>query len=358
MKIELSVDQFLELGQLAGGAFAPLTGFMHEADFNRVVKEMRLESGALFPLPVVLDLDKDVAHSAADHAEVELWFEDQLMGWLEPGTPYSADKRSVAESVFGTSDIAHPGVRFLFDGGDWLLGGNVRLSRPGEGRAFSASLPPVQTRARFREKGWETVVGFQTRNVPHRAHEQLQRVALEHVDGLFIQPLVGRKKAGDYTREAILAGYRVMVDQFYPEERVELGVLTTAMRYAGPREAVFHALIRRNYGCTHFIVGRDHAGVGGFYGKYEAQELVMKHAEELGIRIMPLNGPFHCKKCQGIVSEWTCRHLIEAPEFVEQISGTDVRGYLTRAETPPSWIMRPEVFDAVKGLDMFIGESE
>ena len=200
-------------------------------------------------------------------------------------------------------------------------------------------------------------MGFQTRNVPHRAHEYLHRTALEHVDGLFIQPLIGRKKKGDYTREAILAGYRALLDGCYPEDRVELGVLTTAMRYAGPREAVFHAIIRRNYGCTHFIVGRDHAGVGGYYGDYDAQWLATSFEGELGIRIMPLNGPYHCHVCEGTVTEQTCRHFVTDPDSVVPISGTEVRNYLRAREDPPAFMMRRSVAQALHAVPLFIEDE-
>lgn len=357
MHLDLTPDQALELGQVAEGALAPLDGFMGERDFLATVEDMRLADGSLFPLPVVLDLDEATARRVGSASRVDLNWGGTTVGHIEPAEAWTVDKSRVVERIYGTAETAHPGVRFFMEGGDWFVGGRVGLTDAGRELLFPDGATPDVTRRRFAEKGWTTVAGFQTRNVPHRAHEQLQRVALEHVDGLFIQPLVGRKKAGDYTPEAIVAGYRALISEFYPTGRVEFGVLRTAMRYAGPREAVFHALIRRNYGCTHFIVGRDHAGVGSYYGKYDAQRLAIAHAEELGVRIMPLNGPYHCRRCDGIVSEASCRHLHEEPDAISHISGTDVRAYLRDERTPPSWVMRTEVFAALAGLELFIAED-
>jgi sulfate adenylyltransferase len=190
--------------------------------------------------------------------------------------------------------------------------------------------------------------------VPHRAHEYLQRVALELCDGLFIQPLVGRKKRGDYTPEAVLGGYKALITNMLPRERVLLGVLSTAMRYAGPREAIFHAIIRRNYGCTHFIIGRDHAGVQSFYGKYDAHALAKKFAAELGITILALHGPFHCRICDGIATEKTCPHIETQPDAVTEISGTLMRQLLSEATMPRPELMRPEVIAAISDLPMFV----
>jgi sulfate adenylyltransferase len=216
-------------------------------------------------------------------------------------------------------------------------------------------LTPEETRAEFKARGWKTVVGFQTRNVPHRAHEYLQRVALETIDGIFVQPLVGRRKVGDYTPQAIMCGYRTLIGTFLPRERVVLGILSTVMRYAGPREAVFHAIIRRNYGCTHFIVGRDHAGVGSWYGEYDAHELTRQFGSELGIEILHLRGFFFCPICDGIVTEKTCPHL--GTPSARAISGTDMRRILVDGAVPDPRLMRPEIVAALKGVPLFIGEG-
>jgi sulfate adenylyltransferase len=218
-------------------------------------------------------------------------------------------------------------------------------------------LSPDETRSYFKKQGWSTVVGFQTRNVPHRAHEYLLRRALEQADGLFIQPLVGTKKRGDYTHMAILTAYRALIDEFLPKERILLGVLSTAMRYAGPREALLHAIIRRNHGCSHFIVGRDHAGVGDFYGKYEAQELTRHFDGELGIQILRLPGPFHCTVCDEIVTEKTCPHAERAPDTTQQVSGTLLRSMLMENGTAAPALIRPEIVKSIRGLQIFIDEE-
>jgi len=219
-------------------------------------------------------------------------------------------------------------------------------------------LSPAETRALFERKGWKTVAGFQTRNIPHRAHEYLQRVALELVDGLFIQPLVGRKKRGDFAPEAILTAYRSLIEGFYPADQVHLDILTTAMRYAGPREAVFHAIIRRNYGCTHFIVGRDHAGVGDFYGKYDAHQLTQRFDGELGIEILRLKGPFHCAICDTIATENSCPHETTSPGAVTHISGTDMRAMLSGGRDPEPHLMRWQLIETLRGQPLFIEEDE
>jgi sulfate adenylyltransferase len=194
--------------------------------------------------------------------------------------------------------------------------------------------------------------------VPHRAHEYLQRVALEHVDGLFLHPLVGKKKRGDFTPEAVITGYRALIDEFYPSDRVLFGILTTSMRYAGPREAVFHAIVRRNYGCTHFVVGRDHAGVGDFYGSYDAHVLTQRFDGELGIEILRLRGPYHCKMCDSIVTDKTCRHGTTQPDAITQISGTDMRAMLSAGGNPDPNLMRPQIIEALRDVQLFIEEED
>ena len=357
-EIVLDRFQYLELEKLALGAFRPLDGFMTEDEFLHVVSDMRLPTGDVFPLPVVLDLTAEEARRIRGRPRVTLLFGDEEIGEVRPTSIFTCDKAAVAEKVFGTADRDHPGVGFFLRGGDWFVGGPVSLAKRARLEIHDDELTPAETRAVFGERGWRTVVGFQTRNVPHRAHEYLQRIALERADGLFIQPLVGRRKAGDFTPQAILKGYHALIDRFYPKDRVLLGILTTAMRYAGPREALFHAIIRRNYGCTHFIVGRDHAGVGGYYGKYAAHELVRRFDGELGIEVIRLHGPYYCRLCDGIVTERTCPHESSRPEAVHHISATDMRRMLTGGTVPDRRLMRPEVVEALRGVPLFIRESE
>lgn len=357
-KLSLTKTQYLELEKLAFGAFRPLTGFMTEAEFTAVVDTMLLPGGEVFPLPVVLDVSAQDADRLADAEEIALFFDGKRVGTVAAHGIYTCDKGPVARKVYGTDDPKHPGVAHFLRMGSHFIGGPVHLDQQLSFEFSDFELTPAQTRALFRERGWNTIVGFQTRNVPHRAHEYLQRVALEHVDGLFIQPLVGRKKRGDYAPEAILASYQALIDGFYPPQRVALGILTTSMRYAGPREAVFHAIVRRNYGCTHFIVGRDHAGVGNYYGKYEAQDLTRRFDGQLGIQIMRLHGPYHCAICDGIVTEQTCPHETTAPQAVTHISGTDMRAMLSGGTTPDGHLMRSAIIDSVKGLPLFIDKDE
>ena len=352
VSINIERDQYLELEKIAIGVFSPLTGFMSEKEFVSVVENLRLPSGEVFSLPVVFDVDESCAISIRDADVVELVFEGTAVGRLKPQDFFSCDRRHIAKKLYGTEDPAHPGVKNFYGLKPVFVGGQIELLRRSQFDISQYELSPSETRQIFKELGWKRVVGFQTRNVPHRAHEYLLRVALEHSDGLFVQPLVGRKRIGDYTPDAIMRGYRALIGNYLPAQRIVLGILSTVMRYAGPREAVFHAIIRRNYGCTHFIVGRDHAGVGEWYGLYDAHELTRQFDGELGIEIMRLKGPYHCEKCDGITTENTCDHM--GTDFVEQISGTYMRRILSEGKQPDPHLMRQEVVDALKGIETFI----
>jgi sulfate adenylyltransferase len=357
-QITLNRRQYLELEKIALGAFAPLTGFMKEEEFHSVVEAMRLPDGQPFPLPVVLDLKKEQAPLARKGDSLKLVFDGVEVGQVVPESVFFCDKKRVSERIFGTPDPRHPGVAHFLAMGDCFVGGAVRLERRVRFEFSDYEFTPSETRAYFARKGWKTVVGFQTRNVPHKSHEYLLRLALEMADGLFIQPLVGRKKYGDYTAEAILTGYRALIEGFLPRQRVHLAILSTAMRYAGPREAVFHAIVRRNYGCTHFIVGRDHAGVDNYYGKYEAHELTRRFEGELGIQILTFCGPFHCSICGGIVTERTCPHAEENPQAIRQVNGTDIRSMLTNGGSCTPELIRPEILESVRHVPLFIEKEE
>lgn len=354
----LNKRQYLELEKIGLGAFSPLDGFMPEATFRSVVSDMRLPSGAVFPLPVILDVDARTADTIVPGRALCLRYDGALVGEVEVGDVYTCDKAAVAEKVYGTCDQAHAGVAHFHRMGSHFIGGRVRLLERVSFEFSTYELTPAETRRRFVENGWQTIAGFQTRNVPHRAHEYLQRTALELVDGLFIQPLVGYKKKGDYRPMAVLAGYQALLRTCFPPSRVVFGVLSTSMRYAGPREAIFHAIIRRNYGCTHFVVGRDHAGVGGYYGKYDAHALTRCLAGELGIEVLRLSGPFYCRACGAIATEKTCRHVEEAPELTHEISGSDMRRLLSGESPPAPELMRPEVVASLRGMRLFVEEDE
>ena len=357
-QLDLNKRQYLELEKIGLGALAPLDGFMSEAAFRSVVTDMRLPDGAVFSLPVFLDVDARTASSIAPGRTIALHYEGAAVGEVDVADVFTCDKTEVASHVYGTSDPAHAGVAHFLRMGTHFVGGRARLIRRVAFEFSSHELTPAETRQRFADNGWQTIAGFQTRNVPHRAHEYLQRTALEFVDGLFIQPLVGYKKKGDYQPQAVLAGYEALLRSCFPPSRVVLGVLSTSMRYAGPREAVFHAIIRRNYGCTHFVVGRDHAGVGGYYGKYAAHALTRRFDGELGIDVLRLCGPFYCRACGSIATEKTCRHVTDAPEMTHEISGSDMRRLLSGESEPAPELMRPEVVASLKGMRLFVEEDE
>ena len=356
MQLALHRRQYLELEKLALGVFAPVRGFMSQKEFSSVVQDMHLTGGEPFPLPIVLDVTAEQARALESVARAELTFNGETVGELDVESIFDCDKREAAEKIYGTTDTRHPGVRGFFSLGTHFVGGPVRLHRRAGFDFSEDEWTPAETRAWFGKRGWKTIAGFQTRNVPHLGHEYLLRLALEQCEGLFIQPLVGRKKSGDFTTASVLASYRALIEGFLPSGRILLGVLSTAMRYAGPREAVFHAIIRRNYGCTHFIVGRDHAGVGDYYGKYAAHDLTREFDGRLGIEILRFAGPFHCARCGSIVTERTCPHEAAFPEAVRHISGTDMRGILLKGEG--SDLMRPEIVRSVAGLALFIDEEE
>jgi sulfate adenylyltransferase len=337
--VRLTARQMSDLNLLGNGALSPLDGFMGRADYERVLKEMRLESGLPWSLPVTLAVDAATAPS--EGAQAALFdASDRLVGVMDVREVYGYDKRREAREVYRTEDEAHPGVLAMYGQGDVLLGGPVTVM-PDAHQPGPHELSPTQTRAAFQERGWRTIVGFQTRNPVHRAHEYIQKCALEIVDGLLLHPLVGETKSDDVPADVRMRCYEVLLDNYYPKGRVQLAALPAAMRYAGPREAIFHALVRKNYGCTHFIVGRDHAGVGSYYGPYDAQELFDQFAPgELGILPLKFENSFFCRRCAGMASEKTCPHTVDDRVA---LSGTAVRNMLRAGELPPPEFSRPEV---------------
>jgi sulfate adenylyltransferase len=342
-QIPISSHTLSDLYLIAVGGLSPLTGFMGRADYESVLERMSLAGGLPWSVPVVLPAAETGA--LAEGGEAALIAPDgQLAGIVRIDEIYAWDRDREAQAVYATTDRAHPGVAKLDTMGDHLVGGSVTWLYPDDISGFAEyHMTPAQTRAEFAKRGWKTVVAFQTRNPVHRAHEYLQKCAMETVDGLLLHPLVGDTKSDDIPADVRMRCYEAILEHYYPQSRVLLSVLPAAMRYAGPREAIFHAIMRRNYGCTHFIVGRDHAGVGNYYGTYAAQEIFgMVDADVLGIEPMMFEHAFFCNRCGQMVSQKTCPHGKENHVF---LSGTKVRELLSRGKRPPAEFSRPEVAD-------------
>ena len=341
-RLALPVRPLSDLEMIAVGAFSPNAGFMTSADYRSVVKDMHLARGLPWSLPVTASASREDARSF-EGKQIALTDEaGNAIGVMDVEEAFEYDKQEEARLVYRTEDAAHPGVAAVYGQDEMLLGGPVTVfNRQQHTEFLQHRRDPKQTRALFAEKGWKTIVGFQTRNPVHRAHEYIQKCAMETVDGLLLHPLVGATKDDDIPADVRMACYEALLADYYPANRVLLSVFPAAMRYAGPREAIFHALVRKNYGCSHFIVGRDHAGVGDYYGTYDAQMIFEKFEDdELGIWPMKFEHSFFCKKCGSMASAKTCPHGRE--EHVH-LSGTQVRQMLTEGTEPPSEFSRPEV---------------
>lgn len=346
--ITLDRDHLFDFSNLARGVYSPLDGFMSRNDFLKVLNDLSLEQGTPWPLPIVLDIDIELADEIGPGERLGLKRPDGTpLGLVDVDGVYRYNEQETCRKLFGTTDEDHPGVRMIDDKGPFFVGGPIKAFGDALPRNGRYDLTPTESRVLFKHRGWETIVGFQTRIVPHRAHEYLQKSALEHLDGLFVQPKIGEKKAGDYTNEAILHGYESLIKHYYPEDFVALSMFKSRMWYAGPREAVFDSIVRKNYGCTHFIIGRDHAGVGDYYGDFEAQRL-FDEIGSIGIEPLFYHYAFYCNFCDGIVSEKICPH--DSKHRIEP-SGTNLRKMLSDEETPPPELMRPEVAETILNLD-------
>ena len=341
--VTLNARDLADLEMLASGAFSPLTGFMSEADYLRSRDELRLANGVPWSIPITLAAEESTARTLKPGQEIALATDSgQRIALMKVTEIYRVDRAKEATAVFGTAEEAHPGAKNVTSMPPFCLAGPVTLIDEIPGRSFlEYRLEPRQTRAAFRERGWKKIVAFQTRNPTHRAHEYIQKAALEICDGLRLHPLVGETKGDDVPAAVRMETYKVLLELYYPKNRAMLSVMPAHMRYGGPREAILHAIVRRNYGCTHFIVGRDHAGVGSYYGTYDAQKMFDRfEPAEIGITPLKFENTFWCHKCEGMASYKTCPHT-DADRLV--LSGTKVRELLRAGQAPPPQYTRPEL---------------
>ena len=351
--VNLSAWQQCDLEMIGCGAMSPLEGFMGEADYNSVCDNMTLADGTVWPLPITCAVDDSAADKISAGDRVRLLDDaDRLLGYLNVSEKFQQDKSRAATKAFGTDDVAHPGVKVLMASPDTCLAGSIDVVTPKHDPMFpDHRLTPVRTRAEFERRGWKTIVAFQTRNPIHRAHEYLTKCAQEMTDGLLIHPLMGATKDGDISPEVRMKCYEVLIEKYYHADHTMLAIMPAAMRYAGPREAIMHAILRQNYGCSHIIIGRDHAGVGKYYGTYDAQK-IFDSLPGKGLKITPIKFEHTAwsKAAGGMVSNKTFPEIEGDRIF---LSGTKVREMLQKGERPPIEFTRPEVanilIDAMKG---------
>ena len=350
--IRVGKETRVTIANIANGVFSPLDGFMGEDDYLGVIDQMRLGSDVPWTIPLLLT-SSDVVKAKAGEELLLVDEGDAPVGVLEYGGSFEFSKKEYAMKVFGTEDDKHPGVARVYAGSNRAVSGRLKaVASPDYGKFADSTLSPKETRILFAERGWKTVVAFQTRNAPHINHEYLQKSALALVDGLFVNPVLGKKKAGDYQDEVILSTYQALIRNYFPRNSVVLSALHYEMQYAGPKEAIMHAIMRKNFGCTHITIGRDHAGVGSYYGPYAAQE-IFGEFPDLGITPLFFREFYYCRKCGGIASEKTCPHGVEDKLT---FSGTKLRQMFAAGETPPKEFMRPEVAQVIlKAKEPFVG---
>ena len=347
--ISITNDLANDVENIADGIFSPLEGFLNQQDFESVVSRGRLANDVAWTIPIVLDVDEDTSKKIKDAGDVLLKNpEGTGVAILHVEDVFSFDKSKMNDGVYGTNDATHPGVAKTNSMKNFLIGGKIDyIQRPNESEIRSNRLTAIQTREYFEKSGWKTIVAFQTRNPPHVAHEMLQKTAITTRDGVFVNPLIGKKKSGDFKDEVIVKAYETMISNYYPENRCKLATLHTEMRYAGPKEAIHHAIMRQNYGCTHIIIGRDHAGVGKFYDPFAAHKIFDDYPE---LDITPIFFPafFYCKKCLTFTNPKVCPHDADSRE---QISGTMLREMLQKGQSPSEFILRPEVAKVIIDFD-------
>jgi sulfate adenylyltransferase len=346
--LELNRNQYVDFEKLCIGAFKPVQGFMGERDFQNVVDNFTLSSGEFFPYPILLDVsDKNVALVRAA-SKISLFFESKLVGYLEPTEVFSTDLKDAATKLYGSDDPKHPGVNQFLKLHRHFVAGKVTMVERALFDFSQYEHLPEETIHFFQKKGWKSIAGFATRNVPHRGHEYLQRNVLEHVDGLFVQATIGEARPGDYTPKAISTAYNFLIDDFYGNNRAFFSCFSTVFRKAGPREALLQAIIRRNYGCTHFIIGRNHSGVGSYYTAYAAHELGRRFQDRLGISIFFMHGPVFCKVCNDVVTEKNCKHA-NIEDCIQELNGVDIRGLHARREEIDVNLVRPQIRSRIEG---------
>ncbi len=341
LSIQISEDLANDVENIADGIFSPLEGFLGKEDFESVVSRGRLSNGLAWTIPIVLDVDESTASKMKDAGDALLQNPQGLgVAVLHVDETFCFDKEKTAQGVYGTTDSSHPGVAKTMSMKDYLVGGKIDyIQRPEDSEIRKYRLAPKQTREAFAQAGWKTICAFQTRNPPHVAHEMLQKTSITTRDGVFVNPIIGKKKSGDFVDDVIVKCYETMIKLYYPENRCKLGTLHTEMKYAGPKEAIHHAIMRQNYGCTHIIIGRDHAGVGKFYDPFAAQKIFDDYPE---LDISPVFFPafFYCKQCLTYTTPKACPHDDDAKE---QISGTKLREMIQNDQAPSEFILRPEV---------------
>jgi sulfate adenylyltransferase len=342
-RVSVSEEKRRDFENIAYGIYSPLEGPLTQEDYRSVLDRGRLSDGVPWTMPIVLDASEEEGSDFEEGDDVAISHGGKPFAIIHVEEKYPLNKKEYVYRVFKTIDAAHPGVARVMEMKPILVGGCIDLFEETPGRFPRYRLKPKETRLLFRERGWRTVAGFQTRNAPHLGHEYVQKTALAFVDGLFINPIIGRKKPGDFRDDVIIEAYETLLRHYYLRETAVLVTLEMEMRYAGPREAIFHAIVRKNFGCTHFIVGRDHAGIRKYYGPYEAQKAFDEYPD-LGITPLFFRNFFYCRRCGGVTNERVCPHPVtERVEF----SGTEIREMLMRGERPPKELMRPEVIEII-----------
>jgi len=339
-KIKVIPETLKVIKNISFGVFSPLRGFMNENDYHYVLDTMYLESNIAWPIPITLDVSEDeIKNIDVDEKIILTDYSATPIALMSVETIFDYDKKQYAEKIYGTLDQNHPGVNSVFKYKKKLMGGEIFLINEPKSTFPDFDLKPIETRVLFKEKGWDRVVAFQTRNPPHLGHEYIQKAGLTYVDGLFINPVIGKKKSGDFLDEVIIESYLALIKVYYPRDRVVLSTFETEMRYAGPKEAIFHAIARKNFGCDHIIIGRDHAGVGDYYGPYDAH-FIFDQFPDLGIEPIKFRSFSKCSKCDSVVNDKICPH---PPELQNFFAGREIRAALQAGKSPDSEVMRPEV---------------